>query len=175
MARLRLRCDLPDSWFEFDGCCGWCVCEVNRLSSAFPNDVEYKVVYDSTWVVDASIKEVIITLFATCDLGGVDGVSLPAELPCDLIPTITIPVALIGTFSVLLALGYSLNMLTLFGIVLVIGIVVDDAILVVENTFVHLEKGLSGKRAAEECMKEVTGPVVATTLGSCWRCLFRLR
>ncbi len=137
---------------------------MTRLSSAFPNDVEYKVVYDSTWVVDASIKEVIITLFATVTLVVLTVFLFLQNFRATLIPTITIPVALIGTFSVLLALGFSLNILTLFGIVLVIGIVVDDAILVVENTFVHLEKGLSGKRAAEECMKEVTGPILATTL-----------
>ena len=137
---------------------------MNRLSSAFPDDVEYKVVYDSTWVVDASIKEVIITLFATVTLVVLTVFLFLQNFRATLIPTITIPVALIGTFSVLLALGFSLNILTLFGIVLVIGIVVDDAILVVENTFVHLEKGLSGKRAAEECMKEVTGPIIATTL-----------
>lgn len=137
---------------------------LSRLSSAFPNDVEYKVVYDSTWVVDASIKEVIITLFATVTLVVLTVYLFLQNFRATLIPTITIPVALIGTFSVLLAMGFSLNILTLFGIVLVIGIVVDDAILVVENTFVHLDKGLSGKRAAEECMKEVTGPVIATTL-----------
>jgi HAE1 family hydrophobic/amphiphilic exporter-1 len=137
---------------------------LTRLSSAFPNDVEYKVVYDSTWVVDASIKEVIITLFATVTLVVLTVYLFLQNFRATLIPTITIPVALIGTFSILLALGFSLNILTLFGIVLVIGIVVDDAILVVENTFVHLEKGLSGKRAAEECMKEVTGPILATTL-----------
>ncbi len=137
---------------------------LSQLSSSFPNDVHYKVVYDSTWVVDASIKEVVITLFATITLVVLTVYLFLQNLRATLIPTITIPVALIGTFSVLLALGFSLNILTLFGLVLVIGIVVDDAILVVENTFVHLQKGLSGKRAAEECMREVTGPVIATTL-----------
>jgi len=137
---------------------------LERLSASFPNDVEYKVVYDSTWVVDASIKEVIITLIATVILVVLTVYLFLQNFRATLIPTITIPVALIGTFSILLAFGFSLNILTLFGLVLVIGIVVDDAILVVENTFVHLDKGLSGKEAAEECMKEVTGPVIATTL-----------
>jgi HAE1 family hydrophobic/amphiphilic exporter-1 len=134
------------------------------LSSTFPKDVEYKVVYNSTWVVSASIKEVIITLFATVILVILTVYLFLQNFRATLIPTITIPVSLIGTFSVLLALDFSLNTLTLFGLVLVIGIVVDDAILVVENTSVHLEKGRSGKEAAAECMKEVTGPIMATTL-----------
>jgi HAE1 family hydrophobic/amphiphilic exporter-1 len=87
---------------------------LTRLSSAFPNDVEYKVVYDSTWVVDASIKEVIITLFATVTLVVLTVYLFLQNFRATLIPTITIPVALIGTFSVLLALGFSLNILTLW-------------------------------------------------------------
>lgn len=138
--------------------------KMTELSSAFPNDVDYKIVYDATWVVNSSIKEVIVTLFATLILVVLTVYVFLQNVRATLIPTITIPVALIGTFSVLLVMGFSLNILTLFGLVLVIGIVVDDTILVVENTFVHLEKGLSGKEAAAECMKEVTGPVIATTL-----------
>ena len=120
--------------------------KLQELSSAFPKDVSYQVVYDSTWVVDASIKEVITTLIATVILVVLTVYLFLQNARATLIPTITIPVALIGTFSVLLLMGFSLNILTLFGLVLVIGIVVDDTILVVENTFVHLEKGLSGKR-----------------------------
>ncbi|BCX47497.1 multidrug efflux RND transporter permease subunit [Haloferula helveola] len=135
-----------------------------ELEQAFPADVESKVVYDSTDVINASIKEVVITLFATLVLVVLTVYLFLQNARATLVPTITIPVSLIGTFSVLLAMGFSLNILTLFGLVLVIGIVVDDAIIVVENTFVHLEKGLSGKEAAAEAMKEVSGPVVATTL-----------
>ncbi|MGB0413948.1 MAG: efflux RND transporter permease subunit [Coraliomargarita sp.] len=138
--------------------------KMTELSASFPNDVAYKVAYDSTWVVDASIKEVVITLFATLILVVLTVYFFLQNIRMTLIPTITIPVALIGTFSVLLMMGFSLNILTLFGLVLVIGIVVDDAILVVENTAVHLDRGLSGKEAAAVCMKEVSGPVVATTL-----------
>jgi HAE1 family hydrophobic/amphiphilic exporter-1 len=138
--------------------------KLEELSNSFPNDVEYRIIYDATWVVDASIKEVVITLLQTLSLVVLTVYIFLQNFRATLVPTVTIPVALIGTFSVLLMMGYSLNLLTLFGLVLVIGIVVDDAILVVENTTVHLEKGLSGKEAAAECMKEVTGPVVATTL-----------
>ncbi|MEM1082498.1 MAG: multidrug efflux RND transporter permease subunit [Verrucomicrobiota bacterium] len=138
--------------------------KMEELEKSFPADVNYKIVYDSTDVINASIKEVIITLIATLILVVLTVYLFLQNARATLVPTITIPVSLIGTFSVLLAMGFSLNILTLFGLVLVIGIVVDDAIIVVENTFVHLEKGLSGKEAAAAAMKEVSGPVVATTL-----------
>ena len=137
---------------------------LRELSGAFPSDVDYRVVYDATRVVEASIHEVVITLVATLLLVVFTVYLFLQDFRATLIPTITIPVSLIGTFIVLQALGFSLNVLTLFGLVLVIGIVVDDAILVVENTFTHLEKGLSGRAAAEAGMKEVSGPVIATTL-----------
>ncbi len=138
--------------------------KIAELEKSFPADVETKVVYDSTDVINASIKEVVITLIATLVLVVLTVYLFLQNVRATLVPTITIPVSLIGTFSVLLMMGFSLNILTLFGLVLVIGIVVDDAIIVVENTFVHLEKGLSGKEAAAAAMKEVSGPVVATTL-----------
>lgn len=138
--------------------------KVAELAESFPEDVESKVVYDATDVISASIKEVVITLFATLVLVVLTVYLFLQNARATLVPTITIPVSLVGTFSVLLMMGFSLNILTLFGLVLVIGIVVDDAIIVVENTFVHLEKGLSGKEAAAAAMKEVSGPVVATTL-----------
>lgn len=135
-----------------------------ELAQAFPADVEAKVVYDSTEVINASIREVVITLLATLVLVVLTVYVFLQNARATLIPTITIPVSLIATFSVLLAMGFTLNILTLFGLVLVIGIVVDDAIIVVENTFVQLEKGLSGKDAATAAMKEVSGPIIATTL-----------
>ena len=91
--------------------------KLQELSSAFPNDVSYQVVYDSTWVVDASIKEVIITLIATVILVVLTVYLFLQNARATLIPTITIPVSLIGTFSVLLLMGFSLNILTLFGLV----------------------------------------------------------
>jgi HAE1 family hydrophobic/amphiphilic exporter-1 len=138
--------------------------KIDELSKSFPEDVETRIVYDSTDVINASIKEVAITLIATLVLVVLTVYLFLQNARATLVPTITIPVSLIGTFTVLLAMGFSLNILTLFGLVLVIGIVVDDAIIVVENTFVHLERGLSGKEAAAEAMKEVSGPVIATTL-----------
>ena len=138
--------------------------KLEELTPTFPDDVEYQVTYDSTDIVNASIKEVIITLFATLILVVLTVYVFLQNLRATLIPAITIPVSLIGTFFVLQLMGFSLNQLTLFGLVLVIGIVVDDAIVVVENTFVHLEKGLSGPDAAAAAMKEVSGPVIATTL-----------
>jgi len=138
--------------------------KMDELSANFPTDVSARVVYDATDVITASIREVVITLFATLILVVLTVYVFLQNFRATLIPTITIPISLIGTFTVLLALGFSLNILTLFGLVLVIGIVVDDAIIVVENTFVHLEKGLSGQEAAAAAMKEVSGPIVATTL-----------
>jgi len=138
--------------------------KLDELAASFPNDVTYRVVYDSTDVINASIKEVAITLAATLVLVVLTVYLFLQNFRATLVPTVTIPVSLIGTFAVMLAMGFSLNVLTLFGLVLVIGIVVDDAIIVVENTFVHLEKGLSGKDAAAAAMKEVSGPVIATTL-----------
>ncbi|QQL45333.1 efflux RND transporter permease subunit [Sulfuriroseicoccus oceanibius] len=135
-----------------------------RLKKDFPAGVDYHIVYDSTDVINASIKEVITTLIATLILVVLTVYIFLQNARATLIPAVAIPVSLIGTFFVLLLLGFSLNQLTLFGLVLVIGIVVDDAIIVVENTFVHLEKGLTGREAATAAMKEVSGPVVATTL-----------
>ncbi|MFC4993788.1 efflux RND transporter permease subunit [Rubritalea tangerina] len=135
-----------------------------ELKRSFPKGVDYTVIYDSTDVIAASVKEVVTTLIATLILVVLTVYIFLQNLRATLIPAITIPVSLIGTFFVLKLLGFSLNQLTLFGLVLVIGIVVDDAIIVVENTFVHLSKGLKGRAAATEAMREVSGPVVATTL-----------
>jgi HAE1 family hydrophobic/amphiphilic exporter-1 len=137
---------------------------MKELSASFPDDVEYKVVYDNTNVVNASIKNVVVTLISALLLVVLTVYIFLQNFRATIIPAITIPVALIGTFAVLLAFGYSLNQLTLFGLVLVIGIVVDDAIVVVENTTSWIAKGLSSQEAAEEAMKEVSGPVIATTL-----------
>lgn len=138
--------------------------KIAELEQRFPADVATDVVYDATDIITASIKEVAITICATLILVVLTVFLFLQNFRATLIPAITIPVSLIGTFAVLLAMGFSLNILTLFGLVLVIGIVVDNAIIVVENTFVHLEKGLSGKDAAAAAMKEVSGPIIATTL-----------
>lgn len=138
--------------------------EMLRLSKGFPDDVEYKVVYDTTRFVRSSIEEVVETLLIAMLLVILVVFLFIQDWRSTIIPTIAIPVSLIGTFGGLLALGYSLNMITLFGLILAIGIVVDDAIIVVENTQRHMANGLSPVEATQLAMKEITGAVVSTTL-----------
>jgi HAE1 family hydrophobic/amphiphilic exporter-1 len=127
--------------------------------------LDYAIAYDNTDVVRASIREVVVTLFITLVLVVFTVYVFLQNFRATLIPTVTIPVSLIGTFAAMAALGYSINQFTLFGLVLVIGIVVDDAIVVVENTsrLINDEK-MDPKEAATKSMQEVTGPVIATTL-----------
>lgn len=138
--------------------------KLDELAASFPSDVEYAIAYDNTDVVLTSIRGVITTLISALILVVLTVYIFLQNFRATIIPAVTIPVALIGTFAVLLALGYSLNQLTLFGLVLVIGIVVDDAIVVVENTSKWIAEGLSSREAAEKAMLEVSGPVIATTL-----------
>ena len=137
---------------------------LERLKGAFPDDVEYVVAYDSTKIIRASMAEVVETLFITLALVVFTVFVFLQDWRATLVPVATIPVSLIGTFAVMLVLGFTINQLTLFGLVLVIGIVVDDAIVVVENVTRHIEDGLAPKEATEKAMAEVTGPVIATTL-----------
>ena len=138
---------------------------MEKLAADFPDDLAYTVSLDTTRFVTASIREVIITLLVAIVLVVFTVYVFLQDLRTTLIPSLTIPVALIGTFAVMLALGLSINTLTLFGLVLAIGIVVDDAIVVVENTMRLIdEEKLSAKQAATKAMDQVTGPVVATTL-----------
>ncbi|MHC4947905.1 MAG: efflux RND transporter permease subunit [Planctomycetota bacterium] len=135
------------------------------FESTYGDALAYTIAYDNTDVVRASIKEVIVTLFITLALVIFTVYVFLQNFRSTLIPVLTIPVSLIGTFAAMAALGFSINQLTLFGLVLVIGIVVDDAIVVVENTTrIIEEEGLPSKEAAVKSMLEVTGPVVATTL-----------
>ncbi|MFG0284453.1 MAG: efflux RND transporter permease subunit, partial [Phycisphaerales bacterium JB039] len=139
--------------------------KLDELAENFPDDVAYEVPYDATLVIRASIDEVITTLFITLVLVVLTVYIFLQSVRATLIPALTIPVSLVGTFAVMAALGYSINLLTLFGLVLVIGIVVDDAIVVVENVTRHLDEGETDpKKATEKAMAEVTGPVIATTL-----------
>ena len=138
--------------------------KMKELAKTFPDDLDYVNVYDNTDIVRASIEEVVTTLIVALILVVLTVYIFLQNFRATLIPAVTIPVALIGTFAVLLAFGFSLNQLTLFGLVLVIGIVVDDAIVVVENTTRWIEEGLSSREAAEKAMLEVSGPVIATTL-----------
>ncbi|MEM9803312.1 MAG: efflux RND transporter permease subunit, partial [Planctomycetota bacterium] len=134
------------------------------VEPTLPDDLAVQITYDAANVVRASIKEIVTTLFIAALLVILVVLVFLQDLRATLIPTVTIPVSLIGTFAVMAVLGFSLNTLTLFGIVLAIGIVVDDAIVVVENVARNIEDGLPPKEAAGKAMDEVTGPVIATTL-----------
>jgi HAE1 family hydrophobic/amphiphilic exporter-1 len=137
---------------------------MDELAESFPADLEYDVLYDATEYISASISEVISTLVVAIILVILTVYIFLQDLRTTLIPAITIPVSLIGTFAVMLGLGMSINNLSLFGLVLVIGIVVDDAILVTENTVrLMAERGWDSRRAITEGMGEVSGPVIAST------------
>ncbi len=138
--------------------------KLEELSAGFPDDLEYKVTYEVQTVILASIKEVITTLLMTLLLVVLTVYIFLQNFRATIIPSVTIPVSLIGTFIFIKVLGFSINQFSLFGLVLVIGIVVDDAIVVVENTTRYLEEGMSPKEAADKSIKEVIAPVIATTL-----------
>jgi HAE1 family hydrophobic/amphiphilic exporter-1 len=137
---------------------------MKEAKAFFPEGLEYRIPYDTTMFVDASIKQVFITLLEAMALVFLVLFLFLQDWRATLIPAVTIPVSLIGTLAVMLPLGFSINMLTLFGLVLAIGIVVDDSIVVVEATVAHMERGMERKEAAIKAMSEVSGPVVATTL-----------
>jgi HAE1 family hydrophobic/amphiphilic exporter-1 len=139
--------------------------EMERLGSDFPDDLEYRIIYDTTEYILQSLKEVVTTLIVAILLVVFTVFVFLQDIRTTLVPAITIPVSLLGTFAVMLALGLSINGLTMFGLILVIGIVVDDAIVVVENTMRIIDtEGLGAKEATAKSMVEITGPVVATTL-----------
>ncbi|MBW2706701.1 MAG: efflux RND transporter permease subunit, partial [Deltaproteobacteria bacterium] len=137
---------------------------LKEMSAYFPEGLAYRIPYDTTIFVDTAIKQVYITLLEAVALVFLVLFLFLQDWRATLIPAVTIPVSLIGTLAVLLPLGFSLNMLTLFGLVLAIGIVVDDSIVVVEATVAHMEGGMQRKEATIKAMSEVSGPVVATTL-----------
>lgn len=137
---------------------------LEEMARAFPEGLEYTIVFDNTDVINASIRSVIVNLFATLLLVVFTVYLFLQNMRLTIIPAITIPVSLIGTFTALAVLGYSINQFTLFGLVLVIGIVVDDAIVVVENCARLIQEGMEPKQAAMQTMTEVSGPVIATTL-----------
>ncbi|WKD48434.1 efflux RND transporter permease subunit [Microbulbifer spongiae] len=138
--------------------------KVAQLSQRFPKGLTAEVLYDTTLFVEASVKEVVETLFIALILVILVVFLFLQDWRSTLIPAIAIPVSLVGTFALMLALGLTINTITLFALILAIGIVVDDAIIVVENTQRLMGEGLAPKEAALESMREVTGPVIATTL-----------
>ncbi|WP_286936775.1 efflux RND transporter permease subunit, partial [Pseudoalteromonas sp. UBA6540] len=138
-----------------------------RLSEDFPAGVEYDIVYDPTVFVRGSIDAVIATLLEAIVLVVIVVIVFLQTWRASIIPLIAVPISLIGTFAVMQWLGVSINTLSLFGLVLAIGIVVDDAIVVVENVERNIEQGLSPLEATRVAMSEVTGPIIAIALVLC--------
>ncbi|GJL62276.1 MAG: multidrug efflux RND transporter permease subunit [Nitrospirales bacterium] len=139
--------------------------EMDRLAESFPTGVSYDIPYNTTKFIEVSIKEVVKTLIEAMVLVILVVFLFLQSWRATLIPAVAVPVSLIGTFAGMAALGFSINTLTLFGMVLAIGIVVDDAIIVVENVERLMTKGgLSRKDAVKRAMTEVTGPVIASVL-----------
>jgi hydrophobe/amphiphile efflux-1 (HAE1) family protein len=138
-----------------------------ELSQNFPEGIEYQIVYDPTVFVSESIREVVKTLFEAVLLVVIVVVVFLQTWRASIIPLVAVPMSIIGTFAVMLAFGFSINTLTLFGLVLAIGIVVDDAIVVVENVERNIELGLAPRQAAYRAMEEVTGPIIAIALVLC--------
>jgi multidrug efflux pump len=137
---------------------------LDRLKEEFPEDMDYAISLDLTPFVKESINEVIHTLVEAVILVAIVVVVFLQNWRSAIIPLIAVPVAIVGTFAAMAAIGFSLNNLTLFGLVLAIGIVVDDAIVVVEAIEHHIEHGMSPRRAAHQAMEEVSGPVIAVAL-----------
>ena len=140
---------------------------MNELKKNFPEGIDYTVVYDPTTFVRSSIKAVVVTLAEAILLVVIVVILFLQTWRASIIPLAAVPVSLVGTFAVMLALGFSINMLTLFGLVLAIGIVVDDAIVVVENVERNIALGLSPVDATRKAMDEVTGPIIAIAMVLC--------
>jgi multidrug efflux pump len=140
---------------------------MEELKKDFPEGVDYSVVYDPTQFVRESIRAVIVTLLEAVALVVLVVIVFLQTWRASIIPLLAVPVSIIGTFAVMMAFGFSINTLSLFGLVLAIGIVVDDAIVVVENVERNIEGGLSPREATVQAMKEVSGPIIAIALVLC--------
>ena len=137
---------------------------MEKLKLRFPEDIDYVVSLDTTRPIEAGIREIVITLFQALALVILVVYIFLQNARATLIPTLAVPVSLIGTFAVFPLLGFSVNTLSLLGLVLAIGIVVDDAIVVVEAVSKKLEQGMAAREATIEAMREVSAPIVATSL-----------
>ncbi len=135
-----------------------------EIKRTMPEGIDYQIVYDPTQFVRASIEAVIHTLLEAVALVVVVVILFLQTWRASIIPLLAVPVSIVGTFAVMHAFGFSINALSLFGLVLAIGIVVDDAIVVVENVERNIEAGLSPRDASEQAMREVSGPIVAIAL-----------
>ena len=134
------------------------------ISAQLPRGLYGEIVYDSTEFVDSAIYEVVLSLIEALAIVTVVVFLFLGSVRSSLIPTVAIPLSLVGTFIILLALGYSINLLTLLALVLAIGLVVDDAIIVVENVSRHLEEGVAPVPAAFNAARELGGPIIAMTV-----------
>ena len=137
---------------------------MREIKQNMPEGVDYSIVYDTTQFVRASIKAVITTLLEAVALVVLVVIVFLQTWRASIIPLVAVPVSVVGTFAVMYLLGFSINALSLFGLVLAIGIVVDDAIVVVENVERNIENGLSPREATYKAMREVSGPIVAIAL-----------
>jgi HAE1 family hydrophobic/amphiphilic exporter-1 len=137
---------------------------MQEMAGDFPNDVDYLVSLDTTLAIDEGIREIVVTLFQAVALVILVVFIFLQNARATLIPSLAVPVSLIGTFAVFPLLGFSINTLSLLGLVLAIGIVVDDAIVVVEAVTAKMESGMKPKEATIAAMKEVSGPIIATSL-----------
>ncbi|WP_196494215.1 efflux RND transporter permease subunit, partial [Burkholderia stagnalis] len=138
--------------------------EMDDLKHDFPAGVDYKIVYDQTLYMRSSIEAVVHTLVEAIVLVALVVIVFLQTWRASIIPLIAVPVSIVGTFALLLAFGYSINTLSLFGMVLAIGIVVDDAIVVVENVERNIESGMTARDATYKAMQEVSGPIIAIAL-----------
>ena len=143
------------------------IATMDELSTRFPDGVGYEAVYDTTIFVRDSIKAVVTTLLEAVVLVVLVVILFLQTWRASIIPLIAVPVSVVGTFAALHLLGFSINTLSLFGLVLAIGIVVDDAIVVVENVERNIEEGLTPLAAAHQAMREVSGPIIAIALVLC--------
>ena len=141
--------------------------KMKELKTRFPEGLEYQIAYDTTPFIRESVADVVKTLFEAVFLVGLVVLAFLQNWRSVLIPMVAVPVAIIGTFAAMAVVGFSLNNISLFGLVLAVGIVVDDAIVVVENVDRWLEHGLSPRDAARKAMTEVTGPIIAVALVLC--------
>jgi len=137
---------------------------MEELAASFPESIRYDISLDSTLAITAGIDEIIVTLYIALALVILVVFIFIQDWRAALIPTIAIPVSLVGAFIAFPLIGFTINVLSLLGLVLAIGIVVDDAIVVVEAVQVNIEKGMDSKEATVKAMNEVTAPVIATTL-----------
>jgi multidrug efflux pump len=141
--------------------------KMEEIKKSFPDGIDYRIAYDTTTFVSDSVNDVALTLIEAIGLVAVVVIVFLQSWRAAIIPLLAVPVSVLGTFAVMAAIGFSLNNISLFGLVLAIGIVVDDAIVVVENVERWMERGLSPRDATYKAMLEVTGPIIAVALVLC--------